>query len=54
MLIKYSKIYNESANDLLNPHNINLEIRENLARGVHIPNLTENIVKSNNEAIDLL
>ena len=50
----FSKIYNESANDLLNPQNINLDIRENLARGVHIPNLTENIVKSNHEAIELL
>ena len=50
----FSKIYNESVNDLLNSHNINLDIRENLVKGVHISNLTENIVKSHNEAIGLL
>lgn len=49
--LSYLEIYNESIIDLLNPIiNNNLEIREHSTRGIHIPNLTEEMVKNLNDA----
>lgn len=50
--ISHIEIYNEAINDLLNVHNKNLDIRENLVKGVHIPGLTEHLVKSEKEAME--
>jgi len=50
----FYKIYNESINDLLKKDNNNLDIRENLARGIYIQNLSEIAIKNENEALDNL
>lgn len=44
----------ESINDLLDTSNKNLEIRENLQKGVHIPGLTELSAKTYEEALEIL
>jgi len=38
----------------LNPNGQALEVRENFQKGVHIPGLTEVLVKTHEEAMDLL
>jgi len=48
------KIYNENINDLLNPDNKNLDIREHFYKGIFIPGLTESGIKTHQEAMDLL
>ena len=48
------QIYNEQIIDLLDSTNQNLEIREHLTKGVHIPNLSEIVVKDENVAMKLL
>ena len=40
--------------DLLNPEGNNLEIRENIEKGIHIPDLTEIVVQNYKEAFDFL
>ena len=42
----YIEIYNESVNDLIEPQNKNLDIRESISSGVYINRLSENKVAS--------
>jgi len=54
--VSYIEIYNENVNDLLNIQNKNLLIRDVKDQGtksIIIPNLTETIVTSAEEAYDL-
>lgn len=48
------QIYNETINDLLKKENNNLDIRENLSKGIYIQNLSEIIVKNENDALEYL
>lgn len=50
----YLEIYNESVNDLLNPENKNLGIRESVSKGIHIQNLTTEECKDQETMIKLL
>ena len=52
--VSYLEIYNESINDLLNKENNNLDIRENLSKGIYIQNLSEIPVKNENDALEFL
>ena len=52
--VSYSEIYNETVNDLIEPSNKNLEIRENLNKGVFVNNLTEILANNCDKAIQLL
>ncbi|CAI2377607.1 unnamed protein product [Moneuplotes crassus] len=50
----YMEIYNESVNDLLNPKNKNLGIRESVSKGIHIQGLTTEECKDQKTMIELL
>ena len=52
--VSYTEIYNETVNDLIEPSNKNLEIRESLNKGVFVNNLTEILVNNSEKAIQLL
>ena len=52
--ISYFEVYNETVNDLLNPKNRGLEVRESVQKGIFVANLTEIDVGSYPEALDLL
>ena len=52
--VSYSEIYNETVNDLIEPSNKNLEIRESLNKGVFVNNLTEILANNCDKAIQLL
>ncbi|KAL9275718.1 Kinesin-like protein [Drosera capensis] len=47
----FLEIYNEQILDLLNPSSINLQIREDLKKGVYVENLTELVVTSAREVM---
>jgi centromeric protein E len=49
--VSYIEIYNESVNDLIDPQNKNLEIRESITQGIYINRLTENQVCSYEEVM---
>ena len=44
--VSYIEIYNESVNDLIEPNNKNLEVRESISAGIYINRLTEKRVES--------
>uniref|UniRef100_A0A0D9VZ21 Kinesin motor domain-containing protein n=1 Tax=Leersia perrieri TaxID=77586 RepID=A0A0D9VZ21_9ORYZ len=50
----FLEIYNEQILDLLNPNSVNLQIREDARKGVHVENLTEHEVSNAREAMQQL
>ena len=52
--VSYAEIYNETVNDLLNTSKRNLEIRESVAKGVFVNNLTEIVVDDYDKVIKIL
>eukprot|EP01017_Pseudomicrothorax_dubius_P042421 TRINITY_DN6922_c0_g1_i2.p1 TRINITY_DN6922_c0_g1~~TRINITY_DN6922_c0_g1_i2.p1 ORF type:complete len:609 (+),score=94.39 TRINITY_DN6922_c0_g1_i2:220-2046(+) len=50
--VSYIEIYNETVNDLLNPKEKSLEIRDHLTKGTYIPGLTESIVRNDRDAYE--
>uniref|UniRef100_A0A0D9ZD74 Kinesin motor domain-containing protein n=1 Tax=Oryza glumipatula TaxID=40148 RepID=A0A0D9ZD74_9ORYZ len=50
----FLEIYNEQILDLLNPNSVNLQIREDAKKGVHVENLTEHEVSNAREAMQQL
>ncbi|XP_062212428.1 kinesin-like protein KIN-12G [Phragmites australis] len=50
----FLEIYNEQILDLLNPNSVNLHIREDAKKGVHVENLTEHDVSNAREAMQQL
>ncbi|TVU44997.1 hypothetical protein EJB05_04463 [Eragrostis curvula] len=50
----FLEIYNEQILDLLNPNAVNLHIREDAKKGVHVENLTEHEVSNAREAMQQL
>jgi centromeric protein E len=52
--VSYFEIYNEVINDLLDPTNTHLTIRESKSKGVYIENLKEEIVSSPEQCMSLL
>ncbi|KAM3708012.1 hypothetical protein ACJW31_02G067300 [Castanea mollissima] len=58
--LKYSckcsflEIYNEQITDLLEPSSTNLQLREDLKKGVYVENLTERNVRTVNDVVKLL
>jgi len=50
----YLEIYNEHIMDLLGDSKANLQVREDLKKGVYVENLTEEIANNSEEAINLL
>ncbi|KNA12210.1 hypothetical protein SOVF_127820 [Spinacia oleracea] len=50
----FLEIYNELILDLLNPSSVNLQIREDLKKGIHVENLTELEVTSAREVMQQL
>ena len=52
--VSYMEIYNEIISDLLNPKSTNLKIRENFNREISVEKLTEKVVTSVDDIIDLM
>ena len=52
--VSYIEIYNESVNDLIDPANKNLEVRESISNGIYINRLCEKKVESFDEVIDFI
>ncbi|XP_027331846.1 kinesin-like protein KIN-12C [Abrus precatorius] len=58
--LKYSckcsflEIYNEQITDLLEPSSTNLQLREDMKKGVYVENLTEHMVVTVNDVLQLL
>lgn len=50
----YLEIYNEKIQDLLEPTASNLQIREDIKKGVYVEALSEEVVSSSNEVVDLI
>ncbi|CAN6297768.1 unnamed protein product [Urochloa humidicola] len=50
----FLEIYNEQILDLLNPNSVNLQIREDAKKGVHVENLTEHEISNAREALQQL
>ncbi|KAL6894094.1 hypothetical protein ACP4OV_008192 [Aristida adscensionis] len=50
----FLEIYNEQILDLLNPNAVNLHIREDAKKGIHVENLTEHEVSNSREAMQQL
>ncbi|KAK9086225.1 hypothetical protein Syun_028619 [Stephania yunnanensis] len=50
----FLEIYNEQITDLLEPSSTNLQIREDMRKGVYVENLAEYEVKTVNDVIELL
>ncbi|CAO2825075.1 unnamed protein product [Amaranthus hypochondriacus] len=50
----FLEIYNEQILDLLNPSSVNLQIREDLKKGIHVENITELEVTSAREVMQQL
>uniref|UniRef100_A0ACD6A7U1 Uncharacterized protein n=1 Tax=Avena sativa TaxID=4498 RepID=A0ACD6A7U1_AVESA len=50
----FLEIYNEQILDLLNPNATNLQLREDVKRGMHVENLTEHEVSNAREAMQQL
>ncbi len=51
---KKKQIYNEIVNDLLNPANTNLKIREDVKKGVFVEGLKEDVVMTADQVFSLL
>lgn len=52
--VSYMEIYNDIITDLLNPKSTNLKIRENVDREVSVDKLTEKLVTSVEEVLDVM
>ncbi|MCQ2819903.1 MAG: hypothetical protein MJ252_21775 [archaeon] len=52
--VSYAEIYNETVNDLVDPKKKNLEIRESIAKGVFVNNLTETVVQNAEKVLQIL
>ena len=52
--VSYVEIYNETVNDLIDSSKKNLEIRESVAKGVFVNNLTEVVVPSYEKVIQIM
>jgi len=52
--VSYLEIYNEGVNDLIEPTNKNLEIRESISKGIYINRLSECNVKNCEEIMKYL
>lgn len=50
----FLEIYKEQIFDLLEPQNVNLQVREDLSKGVYVDRLTETKVSSLTEAFEVL
>lgn len=50
----YIEIYNESVNDLIEPTNKNLDVRESIANGIYINRLTETKVNGFDQVMQLM
>ncbi len=50
----YLEIYNEQIIDLLDPDSFNLQIREDIKKGVYVENLTEETIGSSGEMNEML
>ncbi|KAK4493424.1 hypothetical protein RD792_017674 [Penstemon davidsonii] len=50
----FLEIYNEHITDLLEPSSTNLQLREDLKKGVYVENLTEHSVRTVNDVLKLL
>ncbi|ONM09321.1 Kinesin-like protein KIN-12E [Zea mays] len=50
----FLEIYNEQILDLLNPNSVNLQIREDARKGIHVENLTEHEISNAREALQQL
>ncbi|XP_015944973.1 kinesin-like protein KIN-12C [Arachis duranensis] len=50
----FLEIYNEQITDLLEPSSTNLQLREDLKKGVYVENLTEHSVETVNDVLRLL
>ena len=50
----YIEIYNESVNDLIEPANKNLDVRESISNGIYINKLTEVKVDGFDQVMDLM
>ncbi|XAR56946.1 Plus-end-directed kinesin ATPase [Bertholletia excelsa] len=50
----FLEIYNEQITDLLEPSSTNLQLREDLKKGVYVENLTEHSVRNVNDVLKLL
>lgn len=52
--ISYMELYNEEIGDLLSPENANLAVREDKERGVHVAGLSEEVVSTPEQVLQLL
>jgi centromeric protein E len=52
--VSYLEIYNESINDLIDPSNKNLEVRESITNGIYINRLSEKQVGSFEEVMAIM
>ncbi|CAL1397532.1 unnamed protein product [Linum trigynum] len=50
----FLEIYNEQITDLLEPSSTNLQLREDLSKGVYVENLSEHNVRTVNDVVNLL
>ncbi|XP_066386122.1 kinesin-like protein KIN-12G [Miscanthus floridulus] len=50
----FLEIYNEQILDLLNPNSVNLQIREDARKGIHVESLTEHEISNAREALQQL
>ncbi|CAD6214535.1 unnamed protein product [Miscanthus lutarioriparius] len=50
----FLEIYNEQILDLLNPNSLNLQIREDARKGIHVESLTEHEISNAREALQQL
>lgn len=50
----FLEIYNEQITDLLEPSSTNLQLREDMKKGVYVDNLTEHSVVTVNDVLRLL
>ena len=48
------EIYNESVNDLIEPANKNLDIRESISNGIYINKLSEKTVENFDNVMDFM
>ena len=52
--VSYIEIYNESVNDLIDPQNKNLEVRESITNGIYINRLSEKKVEEFQEVMQYM
>lgn len=52
--VQYVEIYNETINDLIDPANKNLEVRESIKDGIYINRLSDNKVSSVQEVLSFM